>query len=254
MLGAIDRLHMSHRCWRYRFKSEVPSVKLVRRANFSGATVIDVGANRGVYSIYLSRATGPRGRVIAFEPQPELGRFLESVKQSFELDNVTIVNAGLSSRPGTRLLRRSKPGSGGATLEPGPTAAAQELAVPVLRLDDYLEHNAIERVDFIKCDVEGHESEVFEGARSTLERCLPVLLFECHHDVARAGTLFDFLRRLGYDGYFFHVSREDHESIARRGHGRYVHYSEFARYEYVRPGLALRNYVFLPQGAHPEHL
>ena len=43
------------------------ALRYVRESGLSGATVIDIGANKGVFSIYMSRAAGPNGKLIAFE-------------------------------------------------------------------------------------------------------------------------------------------------------------------------------------------
>jgi hypothetical protein len=51
-------------------------------------------------------------------------------------------------------------------------------------------------VVFIKCDVEGHEHNVFRGGRRLLERDRPCLLFECHRDEAEKQALFSFLTSL----------------------------------------------------------
>ena len=64
----------------------------------AGRTVIDIGANKGVFSIYMSRAAGPDGMLIAFEAQPELGDHLRAVKQAFGLDNMTLVNQSQLSK------------------------------------------------------------------------------------------------------------------------------------------------------------
>ena len=94
MLSQSNNWRMSYRCWRYRCKSEVPSISFVRNANLEGKTLLDIGANRGIYSIYMSRAAGENGRVIAFEPQPELKAHLETIKRSFRLSNLEIENIG----------------------------------------------------------------------------------------------------------------------------------------------------------------
>ena len=53
------------RCWRYRFKSEVASIKYVRNLPKTDSIVLDIGANKGIYSIYMSRAIGDQGKVKA---------------------------------------------------------------------------------------------------------------------------------------------------------------------------------------------
>lgn len=243
-LSAYDKLHMIHRCWRLRFKSEVASIRYVRRAPLAGATVLDIGANMGVFSIYLSRAAGPDGELFAFEAQPELGEHLRAVRESFGLTNMTVVNQGLSSTPGELLMRRSKVGSGMASFHEDASSDLEAIRVPVIRLDDYLAEHEVGPVRFIKCDVERHELEVFRGAEQTLRRDMPTLLFECHDDDADRGELFDFLSGLGYAGRFFHVSQSHHRSLLHKGRGEYVPCELRHEYPHVHPAVRHRNYLF----------
>jgi FkbM family methyltransferase len=252
MLSQSNKWRMSYRCWRYRFKSEVPSISFVRSADFKGKTLLDVGANRGIYSIYMSRAAGKNGRVIAFEPQPELKEHLATIRKSFRLENLEIENFGLSDEPGELLMRRPKAGAGAASFHIDPAFEWEEFSVPVTRLDDFLEQRGIGPVHLLKCDVESHELSVFKGAESMLRRDLPALIFECNHEIASRGEMFDFLFSLGYDGHFFHVARKDQRSWFHKNRGFYVHASKFADYEYVRPGLDARNYLFLKRGLDPS--
>jgi hypothetical protein len=217
-LSFAETLHMRHRFWRCRFKSEAPSIRFILDSDFAGGTLLDVGANKGVFSYYMSRAAGPAGTVYAFEAQPELGPHLEG----------------------------ETAGSGMASFHHGGEGAVdlEEIEIPVTTLDEYLGEVGRPPVRFIKCDVEGHELEVFRGAEETLRRDGPQLLFECHHAEAEDGRLFDFLTGLGYDGTFFHVDPADHRSLLRRTRGRYVHFSEFGRYPYARPAVRHRNYLF----------
>ncbi|MDH4256302.1 MAG: FkbM family methyltransferase [Gammaproteobacteria bacterium] len=244
-LSPIEKLKLRHRFWRYRYKSEVPSIRFVLDSDFAGQTLIDVGANYGVFSYYMSRAAGPDGKVIAFEAQPELGEHLLRVKGSFGLDNLTIVNKGLSSSAGTLTLHRDKVGSGRASFDHVTEATTDAVAVPVVTLDDYLTSISHGPVAFIKCDVEGHELAVFKGAARTLHEHGPALLFECHHAEAEDGELFRYLAGQGYGGAFFYVRPEDHRRYRTKGHGRYLPYTEFADHPYPRPGVRHRNYVFV---------
>ena len=242
---------MSYRCWRYRFKSEVPSISFVRSADLEGKTLLDIGANRGIYSIYLSRAAGTDGRVIGFEPQPELKGHLEIIRKSFSLANLEIENVGLSSEPGELVMQRPKVGSGAASFHVDSSLQWEAFKVPVIRLDDFIERSGIGSVHLIKSDVESHEFDVFKGGEATLRRDHPVLIFEVSHDIASQGQMFEFLFDLGYDGHFYHVARKDHRSWTRKNRGFYVHVSKFADYEYARPELDRRNYLFLKRGLDP---
>jgi len=250
-LSLYDKLHTIHRCWRLRFKSEVPSIRYVREAPLAGTTVLDIGANKGVFSIYLSRAAGPNGRLLAFEAQPELGPHLEAVKESFGLDNMTLINKGLSSTSGVLTMRRPAAGSGMASFHKEAGDDLQEIDIPVIRLDDYIAEHDIDAVSFIKCDVEGHELDVFRGGEALLRRDLPTLLFECHDAEADEGSLFGFLADIGYTGFFFHVTRADHKSLFHKGRGRFVPANERAAFEHVHPDLHHRNYLFVRRGLRP---
>jgi hypothetical protein len=87
------------------------------------------------------------------------------------------------------------------------TAGMLEIPVPVTTLDEYLAgtNKPLRRIDLIKCDVEGHELEVFRGAERTLRKHRPILLFE--REIRHCGgqpiaLAFDYLRELGYRGHF----------------------------------------------------
>ena len=248
-LNLQQKLRMVHRCWRLRFKSEVPSIRHVREANLAGSTVIDIGANKGVFSIYMSRAAGPNGKLIAFEAQPELGDHLRAVRQAFGLDNMILVNQGLSSRPGVLTMRRTEAGSGMASFHNEASSDLDEIDIPVITLDDYVAEHEVGPVSFIKCDVEGHELDVFRGAEQLLVRDKPTLLFECHDEEADRGELFEFLTGLGYEGYFFYVTRADHKSLFHKGRGQFIPFHQRASYQHVHPQVKHRNYVFVKSGA-----
>ncbi len=243
-LSPIAKLHMRHRFWRYRYKSEVPDIRYVLESRLEGKTLLDIGANMGIYSYYLSRKAGPHGNVYAFEAQPELGNHLQSVKESFKLDNLHIVNKGLSSRSGILKMGRTKIGSGSASFNYKPDNQLKEISVPVITLDEYFYKEAREVIHFIKCDVEGHEYQVLKGGEEILRRDAPILLLECHHTEASKGELFGYLEALGYDGFFYFVRPEDHLRYRYKDRGHYIRHTEFDRYEYNRPTVHHRNYIF----------
>ena len=229
-MNMLDRLHMIHRFWRYRLRTEPESIRFVLRQNLTDTTVLDIGANKGIYSYWLSKQVGPAGRVIAFEPQPELGGFLADVKDTFRLDNVTIVNKGVSDHSGETLLFRSSPGSPRASMT-GEASDPTAITVPVVSLDDYFKDQDVASLSFIKADVEEHELNVFKGAEKLLREQHPTLLFECHHDTATRGELFSYLTNLDYGGFFMVKDRE-------------IPVAEFDRYPYRNPGEHHRNYIF----------
>ncbi len=202
-----DKLSLTFRAWRYRYKLDHAEIEYLLRQLKPGDTAVDIGAHKGAYSYWMLRAVGKSGRVFAFEPQAALAQYLFTIKQQFRFDNFIPNHCGLSSQGGELTL--SVPGNGvspGASFESGLLPGAQVYQVKVDTLDHYFASFPETRIAFIKCDVEGHELEVFQGGEHILRTHRPVLMFECeerHHLRYRSQDVFDFLMSLGYSGSFF---------------------------------------------------
>lgn len=165
---------------------------------------VDVGANRGNYTFFLSRLAT---RTVAYEPAPPMARFLREAK----LPRVEVREAGVSDCSGqlnycAPLNVKGRPqyniGYLGAGLPAGKKGI--ELPVRVVRLDD----EGLDDVGFMKIDVEGHELAVIEGARGLLARCRPNLLVEIlegrgERDVITRNKTVQRLAELGYEVYVF---------------------------------------------------
>jgi FkbM family methyltransferase len=237
-LTITERLHFLHRAWRYRLRSEPQGIRVLLGGDLTDKTAVDIGAHRGVYSYWMHRAVGRHGQVLAFEPQPELAAYLEDAKQAFRLDRMVIVNAGLSNQSGQRELVRPRHHWGAASLCGSSTEATDMLPVQVTTLDEYISAHPAPPIKFIKCDVERHEFEVFQGAQQVLRRDRPVLVFECHDPQDGRCATFNFLAGLDYDGFCF----------VRRG------VAPVAQYPALRaklPRSALLNFLFVPREGTP---
>jgi FkbM family methyltransferase len=167
-----------------------------------GMSVVDVGANQGLFTLLLSRLTGPSGRVVAFEPDPELFRALDSNCRVNRAVNVTLHNLGLGSRAGNMILYRSLFNAGDNRLATGlPEGSFRREMVNIVTLDEM----GPDRIDFIKMDVQGWEWEVVRGMRLVMERNPAIrILFEFWpHGLTRAGCapedLLGHFRQLGFD-------------------------------------------------------
>ena len=131
-----------------------------------GQTIIDVGANLGLYTVLLSRLVGPAGRVIAFEPDPELFRLLQEGCSRNGCSNVSAHNLALGSRPARMAMRRMILNSGDNTLgREGSGLFRETISIDVARLDDLFPDL---RPDLIKIDVQGWEFEVLRGMQRIL--------------------------------------------------------------------------------------
>ena len=181
----------------------------MRRVLRPGGVVVDAGAYKGGYTYWMREEVGPSGHVFAFEPQPELAAFLSRAVAASSWINVHVEEAALSNTRGALTLHA--PGSGpsqdaslvGALAGPD----TRHYSVRTETLDDFLNQRRLgQPVALIKCDVEGHELDMFKGAEAVLTQDRPLLLFECEarHNPDRAVTeVFDYLQDLGYRGSFF---------------------------------------------------
>ncbi|MBI2481553.1 MAG: FkbM family methyltransferase, partial [Planctomycetia bacterium] len=127
----IERLHAMHRFWRYRLKQDRQELAYIRTHVTAGQSVLDIGANRGAYTYWLSKAVGPTGVVYAFEPQRELAQYVEDSKRAFRLSNVRVVNKALSNANGeAELFRPDCHPWGGGSLESFPDYEGTYVTVP----------------------------------------------------------------------------------------------------------------------------
>src|SRR5262245_57751500 len=148
---------------RYRLHTEKLEIKTLMQLELNGATALDIGANKGIYCFWMLRAVGRSGRVVAFEPQPEMAEAIGQKQARFDWPNLEIINIALSDAEGTLNLARDRIGDGSASLEASRHRAGQDrLDVPVRRLDA-LAGELLANLKFVKCDVEGHERSVFRG-------------------------------------------------------------------------------------------
>jgi FkbM family methyltransferase len=144
-----------------------------------GMVVIDAGSNVGYHSLLASKAVGPSGRVFAFDPDPENMGLLRANLDLNGVTNVTTVNSALSDRAQTARFYRDTANHGAHTLSrTNVEVPGEEFSVSCVRLDDALEGLGVQRVDFIKVDIQGAEAMMLRGAKKTLERDRPTLLLE----------------------------------------------------------------------------
>lgn len=195
-------LQMQVRLRRYRRDTERDTFRYLKTLSLSDTTVLDIGANKGIYSLYFSKIMLKSGEIWAFEPQPELKKQLTKL-QRLTGPSLKVFSFGLSNSAHSEMLYRKKPGHGGASLEVN--NQPEQVSIEVKPLDKVIEsHPPIKPISLIKCDVENHELAVLQGAEATLRKYHPKLIVECHDEIARSGALFNFLESLDYTGFFFH--------------------------------------------------
>lgn len=161
-----------------------------------GATVLDVGANIGLYTLSVAARVGPQGHVLAFEPDPAAARRLRENVALNAFGNVTVVEAAATDACGTLPLHRAGDSECSSLFDSGLAASAS--AVRVTTIDTEVERAGLARVDLLKLDVEGAELHALRGAQRLLTGPdPPPLLVEANPITLRAaGASALALRRL----------------------------------------------------------
>lgn len=178
-----------------------------------GMVFLDGGANDGLYSIYAARRLEPGGKVISVEPS---SREFERLRANLELNklaNVETLKVALGGEAGEATLAIAEAGHEGQNTigrrvsNPKVETTGHE-AVPLETIDRLVERHALERLDFVKLDVEGSEVDALEGAQSAIARFRPLMLLEAEderlasqHRTKR--ELVDLVSALGYALWVF---------------------------------------------------
>ncbi|SFD67929.1 methyltransferase, FkbM family [Actinopolyspora alba] len=190
----------------------------------TGDVCFDIGAAYGMYSFSLAELVGEHGMVHSFEPQRKPHRILTGLQRLVQLPQLRTTRAAIGSRSEPRGLvvprRFGFPVHGHAHIDDrGPAPGEHDEVrrvrthtVDVLSVDQVRRSRGLDRVDFLKIDVEGYEPFVLEGAERTLADCEPNLLLEIEQrHLARYGFEPDkitrWLREMGYGMYVWHAER-----------------------------------------------
>jgi len=167
-----------------------------------GMTVIDVGANVGVYTFSAALRVGAEGCVIAVEPFSGCVSCLEETCKINQLSWVKVRAGAASSRNGTARLALHN----ASELNEIVSSDAEETMKPgtfeevtCFTLDSLIEGENLRQVDFLKIDAEGHEMQVLEGSNRILTEFAPIILYE-NIAGSRGSNLgvADFLTSIGY--------------------------------------------------------
>jgi FkbM family methyltransferase len=145
-----------------------------------GMVILDIGAHHGLYTLLASKKVGIEGQIITFEPSP---RELRRLRWNLVLNrcrNVHIEPLAVSSKEGIAELYVCLGQETGCNSlrPPAVSEPVRKVQVTTTTLDSYLRRNGINRVDFMKLDVEGAELEVLQGASELLGNSRPIILCE----------------------------------------------------------------------------
>ncbi len=142
-------------------------------------TLIDVGANVGLYTGIALSTRGFQGKILAIEPHGESCYFLrktvERNRVTTQQSNIMVCDLAASDCTGTLGLHKNSQNKGDNRIYPHPLLEEQEV-VATDTLDNICQHHGLESVHFLKVDVQGAEAKVISGASNILKRSTDCIL------------------------------------------------------------------------------
>ncbi len=174
--------------------------------------VVDAGANIGGFTIKAADIVGSEGMVIAIEPEKENLKILEKNIKANNLENVLIISRGLWSHkgikslylddwPGLHSLFGEKPGSSSQHPDKYSEKQKHSNRIEVDTLDNLMDELGIDKINFVKMDIEGAEIEALKGAEKMLTNKNLKLVIEANHIIngePTYKTIAPWLRKKGF--------------------------------------------------------
>jgi len=141
-----------------------------------GDIVVDVGASIGYYTMIAAKIVGNKGKVFAFEPDTKNFEILKKNVEINKYHNVTLEQKAVSNITGKINLYSSEGIGFHSTVNPHSTDPA--LPIESVSLDDYFrELNFLDKIDFVKIDVEGAEFWVLNGMTAILKQSVNLKIY-----------------------------------------------------------------------------
>jgi len=168
-----------------------------------GTVFYDLGANLGFFTLLAARKVGNHGRVVSFEADTEVAERLSENVEKNAFHNVQLFRGAVWSSTGCVAFRRADEArwpDRGCGRVVSREASNSVVTVASVALDDFAQAEA--PPDFVKCDVEGAEYEVFSGARKILAEYRPVVACEVHSS-ENAAQLTQLFGKLNYSMNWF---------------------------------------------------
>lgn len=153
-------------------------VRIIKKYVKEGMIAFDIGARKGEHTLRLAKLVGRNGKVFAIDPDSQTLSILKCNLEMNDIHNVVIGDVGFSDR----------------------NQESRETT-----LDEYVNNNGIDKIDFIKIDTEGYEYKIIKGGINSIKKFQPVMVLEFGKTniEGQGDTLEDLVNLLGSLGYSF---------------------------------------------------
>ena len=168
----------------------------------SNPIIFDIGANRGELSYFFANIC-KADIVYSFEPQNRMFGVLLGVAENTK--NIKPFKIAFSNSNGEKTLKipiqSNHQYTQAASLEETYIVDYKKEIIKIKTLDSFVNENKINKLDFIKCDTEGHELLVFEGAKKTMTSLRPLIYVEIKN--TNLEKMFELFKETDYKPYIY---------------------------------------------------
>ena len=187
------------------FNSHEPvSTQIINSKLKKGMTCLDIGANIGYYVLLESKCVGSEGNIIAIEPSPINFECLKKNITSLKIENVQAYNIAAGEKDGTiNFLIYEGAGNSCMVIPEGQESRwpGKLIEVHVRKMDSFLLELGINKIDFLRMDVEGYENNVLEGLTQILKYSKPIIHIEVHVNIIGREKTISMIQNLKIFGY-----------------------------------------------------
>jgi len=169
-----------------------------------GMVCIDIGSNIGYYACLESNLVGKSGKVLAIEPSPQNFEYLKKNLKLQKFQNSEVYNFACGNKDGqtdffisdrsnwSRIVNDKEQKTIGDN--------TQTIQVDIQKLDTFVNEQKLKKINLIRMDVEGYETDIYQGMKKTIQEFDPVLHIEIHNIFLGQKTG-NFLKELKNDGF-----------------------------------------------------
>jgi hypothetical protein len=214
---------------------EIPETIIFKKLLQPGMTFLDVGANVGYFSAIASSLVGPKGTIIALEPEPKNHALLRETTLANPGPTYYLLQVAASAKKGTSTFHVSSSNCGDNRLADGTVVSDEQewssITVDCDTLDNLFQEKNLPLPDLIKIDVQGFEADVIAGCANILKTKQSIaLMIEFWPEGLRlAGkSPLEFLRTIREQGFYMQhinlkgqlVELSDDEELIRTYQGK----------------------------------
>jgi FkbM family methyltransferase len=180
-------------------------VQLFKKIIKPNMTILDIGANKGYFSLLFAKLMNDTGRVVAIEPVNENCYWINKSIKSNKYKCISVEQVALSNKEGKAEFFLGKKSGWGSLFynSEGASLNKKPITIKTRKLDNILNEKGIDKTDIIKIDIEGAELLALKGAESILKnnKDIKLILNIDVREERERNQLFNLLDSLGFKIY-----------------------------------------------------